>query len=241
MYVNGVGSIKDGGLNFYDGTTSVMLLDGANDRVGIGTTDPTKKLDVNGELRIRTVPDSVGNQSILTIDANGNVSKTNAANASLLANTTGSVATTNVDRTFTAPGTDNNIDLGLTQTITIPANTTAKVFINYSVPAGISSFTDAKGYYGVRFLKDGTEQDAGSRKYSFFSGQGVNMTTITNTYFEEIPASASIQTITYSLKGYVELYDLLGQTSQTFRFNMWQPTGNNFNWGKATITAQVYY
>lgn len=47
--------------------------------VGIGTTLPTKSLDVNGELRVRTLP--TGNTTtdyLLTVDANGNLRRVSA-------------------------------------------------------------------------------------------------------------------------------------------------------------------
>jgi len=48
--------------------------------VGIGTTDPTQKLDINGTLRIRTVS-AASDANFLTIDASGNVNyRTGGAN-----------------------------------------------------------------------------------------------------------------------------------------------------------------
>ncbi|WP_185289329.1 C-type lectin domain-containing protein [Chryseobacterium lactis] len=44
-------------------------------QVGINTQTPTKSLDVNGELRIRTLPAGAGADDILSTDANGNVRK----------------------------------------------------------------------------------------------------------------------------------------------------------------------
>lgn len=44
-------------------------------QVGINTQTPTKSLDVNGELRIRTLPAGAGADDILLTEANGNVRK----------------------------------------------------------------------------------------------------------------------------------------------------------------------
>jgi len=53
---------------------------GNSGNVGIGTTSPTQKLDINGTLRIRTVS-SASDANFLTIDASGNVNyRTGGAN-----------------------------------------------------------------------------------------------------------------------------------------------------------------
>ena len=64
--------LNDGGTT---ATTNVMTWQ-ANGNVGIGTTAPTKALDVNGELRIRTVTaGSIYTDSLLVADATGVVKK----------------------------------------------------------------------------------------------------------------------------------------------------------------------
>jgi hypothetical protein len=50
-----------------------------NGRVGIGTSTPTRTLDVVGDLRIRTLATQGGN--VLTVDANGNIGQNNVASA----------------------------------------------------------------------------------------------------------------------------------------------------------------
>ena len=134
--------------------------------------------------------------------------------------------------------TIDNIDLGLSKTIVIPANTDAAVIITYSVPIGISTFTNPIGYYGIRFLKDGVEAIQGSRKFSCIRNAGANMVTVSNTYIENFTSNALSRSINYSLNGYIE--NLSSGTNHTFRFNMWNPTGSNYNWGIATITTVVY-
>lgn len=44
-------------------------------QVGINTNTPTKTLDINGELRIRTLPTGLTADEILSTDANGNIRK----------------------------------------------------------------------------------------------------------------------------------------------------------------------
>lgn len=226
---------------FYINSFKIMFLilffQVANSQVGINTTSPTKDLDINGELRIRNLPDAnISNSNLLVADVNGNVGKSDFF---ILSNVVSSVASSNVDRSISSPVTINNIDIGLSSTITIPANKEAFIIVNYSVPIGISSFTQPlSSYYGIRFLKNNIEQESGSRKSTCVYGQNANMLTISNVYVENIPSQASSNTITYSLNGYIEQI-IAG--SHTYRFNMWSNViGNNFNWGRGVITVQVY-
>lgn len=52
-------------------------------QVGINTTDPTATLDINGNIRIRTlsIKKSPDASQITTVDDNGNVSKTTPISA----------------------------------------------------------------------------------------------------------------------------------------------------------------
>lgn len=55
---------------------SIITLSNANSQnVGIGTNTPSAKLDVNGNLRIRTIPQGAVADSYLTVDADGNIKK----------------------------------------------------------------------------------------------------------------------------------------------------------------------
>jgi hypothetical protein len=204
-------------------------------QVGIGTTNPTKELDINGELRIRNVPVTTTSTDLLTVDVDGNVAKLNVF---FVSDVNSTIATTNVDFTSSGVNTINNIDLGLSTSVFIPRNTEAFVIISYSVPIGISSFTSPEGYYGIRFLKDGVEAQQGSRKFTFItSTASANMVTVSNTYTENFSSVGFDRTIIYSINGYIE-QDTNG--SHTYRFNMWQPTGPNFNWGRGSISKIVY-
>ncbi len=57
-------------------TTSLVLAIvsfNLNGQVGIGIAIPTKDLDINGELRIRTLPTAATSDYLLTTDTNGNI------------------------------------------------------------------------------------------------------------------------------------------------------------------------
>ena len=209
-------------------------------QVGIGTTTPTKDLDVNGELRVRNLPTQSANTSnLLTTDVDGNIGQSSFF---LPSSVVSSVATSNIDRVVAGQRTINNIDLGLSTTVIIPANQEAVLIINYSVPIGISSFSEPLGYYGIRFLKDNMEAVAGSRKFSCNNNStlvNANMITISNLYTESFQSEPTERIITYTLNGYIEQTSGAGGP-HTYRFNMWSPTGANFNWGRATITHQVF-
>lgn len=60
----------------------IILPYALNAQVGINTTTPTKSLDINGELRIRTLPVGVAADDILSTDANGNVRKVSRSDLS---------------------------------------------------------------------------------------------------------------------------------------------------------------
>ncbi|MEE9362880.1 MAG: hypothetical protein V3U92_09820 [Cellulophaga sp.] len=59
-------------------TNSNVYLNDNGGNVGIGTSSPTEKLDINGKLRVRNIPTGTNTDRILTTDANGNIRKTNS-------------------------------------------------------------------------------------------------------------------------------------------------------------------
>ena len=97
--INGYGSATDGLLTFYDRVANAarMVIDPSGN-VGIGTTGPTRALDVNGNLRVRNLNCTVNaNHGKLTTDASGNVSCADdvgggGINCPLLASCDGSAA-----------------------------------------------------------------------------------------------------------------------------------------------------
>jgi hypothetical protein len=213
----------------------------SNAQVGINTTTPTKDLDINGELRIRTTPNVVSSTS-LTVDVDGNVGKSNNY---VLYDLLTLDATNPV--TYTMPSTTNqtknDLDLGMSQSVTIPANKNAKVIVYYSVPLGTSNANTntVDAYLGIRFLKNGTEAPEGSRKFSLLNRTGTTsfvMSYVTATYTETFAPSATPTNVTYALNGYMEYFGT--SPVPTFKFNMWQAADPNYNWGRSTMSVQVF-
>lgn len=150
-------------------------------------------------------------------------------------------ATAPIDQLVTATTAVNNINLGLSVTITIPAFTQAKLVTTYSVPMGTTAIaTNFGGYYGVRFLKNGAELPAGSRKYTVpavSSGASSRMASVNATVGDTVVNNtASPVNVTYALNGYVEPT----ADTATIRFNMWSTVDPNFNWGRGYMSIQMF-
>ncbi|WP_299767134.1 hypothetical protein [uncultured Dokdonia sp.] len=226
--------------------TMLAVASFANAQIGVNTTEPTKTLDVNGELRIRTTPvEGATPATTLAVDNNGNVVKSNRLSLYDIA----TIEAANSIRTTLSSGTEtvNNIDIGLAQTITIPANYEAVIKVTYSVPMGAEVEDMPLGtYMGIRFLKNGVEAQAGSRKFSLplqgdaagHSSQIAKMNTLSALYTEILSATSSDRTFTFSLNGYIEQNEEIENI--TYVFNRYAQSGENYNWGNANMTVEVY-
>ena len=75
MYLRnrGAGQVRLGTNN----TDDFFIEDGGN--IGIGTSDPTAKLDIAGDVRIRTINNGADTDNILTRDSSGNIRRRTAA------------------------------------------------------------------------------------------------------------------------------------------------------------------
>jgi len=211
-------------------------------QVGINTSSPTAMLDVNGDMRVRAMSENFGSH-LLTIDSQGYLTK---AKAYMLYDANEVLATQPVNKTLQGSTTKNNINLGLQTTVTIPANRDVKVIVNYSIPMGTLTQSEPPStYIGVRFLKGGNEEPQASRKLSlpYFpdpdSENISSMATLTNTYIENFTPHTTDRTVTYDVKGYIEQH-VQGNSSYDYKFNMWSASGANYNWGKASMSYQVY-
>ncbi len=217
----------------------VLLFEYSFSQVGIGTTNPTAGLDVASTLRVRSTPDLVNGKQMV-VDKHGNVGVNNNYNLILMPTAVAPSPKVYVSSTKNS-FTKNNIHLGLNKSVTIPSNKSAKVIVTYSMPLGTkTNNVDIDGYIGVRFLKDGIENESGSRKYNLneISGSTYQMSTLTSVFTEEIITGASDLTIVYSLDGYIEQYSATKNVS--YIFNMWSSTPPNYNWGRAVLSIQVF-
>ncbi len=226
---------------------TLLLVSFTQAQIGVNTTSPTKTLDINGELRIRNTPtEGAIPSTTLAVDDNGNVVKSNRLSLFDIF----TLEAANSVRMTLLPGTEtvNNIDIGMSQTITIPANREAVVKVTYSVPMGAEVVDiPLSSYIGIRFLRDGIEANAGSRKFSLpLQGDGVmigtigisKMNTVSALYTEKLTPVPTDRTITYTLNGYIEQTDEVEDI--TYVFNRYSQIGNNFNWGNSNMTIEVY-
>tara|TARA_R100000935_G_scaffold26814_1_gene46942 strand:+ start:141271 stop:141999 length:729 start_codon:yes stop_codon:yes gene_type:complete len=212
-------------------------------QVGINTTSPSATLDVNGDFRVRNMTETYGDY-VITTDTKGNFSKTKTY---LLYDAGEVVASGAVGRSLTGDEIMEDIDLDLEVPVLIPANKEVKVIITYSVPMGtILNSNPPNTYIGATFFKDNTEIQQGSRKVSLSYNASqtndriCNMSTITNSYVENFSSLADDLVVKYSIKGYIEQYSEQSNLSYSYKFNMWQPGNSNYNWGKASVSYQVY-
>ena len=228
-----------------------------NGNVGIGTTAPTQKLHVNGNVKFSAVPNSTtvdGTDKIMVLQNDGTAKKVplNALQSPSTFNPRGiwvmepnSPVTYALQTNYLTTTTINNIELNLGITVNIPPNTTSLIIVNYSVPVG---YTDSTGdslnpplegllYQGIRFLRNGSEAATGSRKQ-----RHNGMTTIAGIYTETITnSSSSTLPINIKLNGYLEIGGGTKFSSGSFaRFHMVRNSGVNYNWGKATLTLQQF-
>ena len=232
-----------------------------NGKIGVGNTDPTEQLDVNGNVRVRGVYSNIasGVYKQVVSDPNGvlrtipsdkyslydsfDVIATNPTDVIFFSGTNGSnITIDSSNRIF------RNINLNMPLTVTIPPLSEAKVTVNYSIPIGIGGAGGCAdnflAYYGITFKKNGIEQQIGSRKSSFNTSLSqAKMTTVSGTFIETIQNSSnSAITVPYTFDGYLEYINgtFTINNSCFARFKMWSSTGENFNWGQASATALVY-
>ncbi|MGX5686549.1 hypothetical protein ACWKWW_18515 [Chryseobacterium cucumeris] len=231
-----------------------------NGNMGIGRSDinyamsPTQKLDVDGNVRFRGVPDETGVDSterIIVLKSDGTAKKVpleamyppdKFSLDDIFVNKAGG----SVHYDYNYPIISYaNIDLvSFSRTITIPPNTIGRVSLNYSIPAGTHDTNcanpDRVSYIGVTFYKNGVEQQEGSRKISLKGlTSGARMGTINGNFSEDITNNTSSDmTVTYKLAGYAEGS---GAGTCMLVYNMWDG-GNqpNYNWGRGTMTIQLF-
>ena len=140
--------------------------------------------------------------------------------------------------------TNENIPIGLSTTVTVPANSTVLVNVTYDVPIYIATNNaEAAGYVGIRMIVDGAESQQGTRKialntlspqnsgnnYPLFNIRGEHLQSFSN-------PTATAETHTFVLLGYVE-QGSINTPSVTYRFNMWN-ISSNYNEGRGYIKRE---
>ncbi|PWN57918.1 hypothetical protein [Chryseobacterium viscerum] len=98
-----------------ESTSPTLMLDQTNQKAGIGTTDPTEKLDVNGNMRLRDVPtkDLDPQDNYLGITNTGVLKRINLNTSSFILFAT---KTTNTNRTG-GEGNNTNLDFDVINNI----------------------------------------------------------------------------------------------------------------------------
>lgn len=233
-----------------------VIMDAGN--VGMGTSTPAQKLEVNGNVKFNAVPNatSVDNTDrIMVLQSDGTGKKVPLASLQppnaytprgIFSYQAPNPVLYALNTSYPTQTIINNIDIGYNIfTVYIPANTSSLILFNYSIPNGLTNSTgdnlalNTSGaiFQGIRFLKDGVEEPNGSRK---FLQTGVSC--VSGIYSETIDnPTSSLIAIVYSIQGYLEINPGTNLPSGAFaRFNMNKATGANYNWGKGILTLQQF-
>lgn len=219
-------------------------------QVGIGTINPTATLDVNGTFRERGIQEGIHDKFVV-VDDDGNhywmrVNNLYPFIEDKLVSTEPKTA-----RVFTGGAeTLLDVDLDIEIPIVIPANTTAYLRIDYSVPLGTTITTpqDLESYMGITFWLDGVMNEDIIDKFNLNKTNTSNDGTIsvfnhrrlTGVYKHEIVNTSSTPTTSlFEIKGLLEQYnsDLITH----YIWNMWSDTGSNENWGITVIWYRIDY
>lgn len=238
-------------------------------QVGIGTTNPTKTLDIDGELRIRETPEILSNK-FLVVDSIGNVGytislssvtfsydKKYAIRTSTPNGNSIYVRNTNTDGIYVTGANHPYVELNLSIDVEIPTNTKSIITIDYFVPLGVmGQHTQVNGYLGTTFFKNDLRLPEGDRKFNLnqmfkINNQSnhaqINMSSVNAQYVEiVINDTPSVITNTFEVKGYIE--QAYANQNTTYRFNNWESwynmnspyfANNNRNWGVGYISYYI--
>lgn len=220
---------------------------------GINTTNPTHTLDVNGDLRVRAIPDTGSGflNYILGADTDGVIRKTTFAKYIVVSENVVAprpvdvvvAKNENVDR--------RNIDLGVSRTVTVPAGQRYVVAMYYNVSVGqlqdsttpanqytitidngsspVVLQTTYHGMVGAVLVRNGVAVPYASKKITMRPAFGgyVQPEIISNFYSETLDNSngTTPMVVKYDLNGFVyHINDYLSDgVGGTIRFN----GGNN--------------
>lgn len=201
-------------------------------QVGIGTSSPTKELDVNGEFRVRTIPlttnEPAAKDSVLVVDNLGNlkrISSQNIVNSYLKSAIKGSFSTSS---TVSLNLISNKVKIPFDNAefdVNSEFNTTTNSFVAkqngiYSIKVQIKS-TSAVGAatnFGVAIVKNGTVVSQNS--YANLSVLSINVTPPIRSS-ETLVSLAAGDDITFNIVSDLLNVSILG-TSEDFYFTIQQ-------------------
>lgn len=157
-------------------------------QVGINTDHPTKTLDINGELRIRTIPNNSSPLNLLATDANGNITKTSAkrgkCTASTVHNGTLNLSSNYADDDFDClyvvrgDGSGNSY-IHLPQRPQDYTNNSSKAF-SFKVYIKASYYTIYSNSNGGYIMNRPCGTGGGTCRYNTYYVSGSNVTSITS-------------------------------------------------------------
>jgi len=220
--------------------------------VGIGTVTPQYMLDVAETARVNNLIVSVApllaNATNMVIDDSGNVGRAYKAASNF---TFGDIYSVVMGAPVTNKDPHNSIikiPLNVQIEVTTPPHTECLYFIDYNMPCHYiqsSSQNIQIGYIGVTLFKTTIQNTAelpeGSRKFTTFVKQHANTSAvgmpIIGKAIDRLRNESDIpQKTTYSLSGYIEM----NVNGDEVRFGMYAATGENYNWGRGTMSVLSY-
>lgn len=209
-------------------------------QVGIYTTDP----NINSALDIRYKPlfleiaNPLTSGDIMAIAPSGEVGRYNGSVGIMAGRQESEYFPPNQVVQIVSNNTyfNNNINLGLSTIVIIPANSTVHVRVEYSTPIGCkTSNSYPAGYIGCRMLVDGVLSKEATGKFSFSQlntqpGNSFEVFKIsgshTETYTNNSPLS---DMVIYEVVGILSIGDIQVLPTE-FYWIMWDPI-NNYDQG----------
>ncbi|MGB5387663.1 MAG: hypothetical protein WBN20_12840 [Eudoraea sp.] len=132
-------NLLSGGLNFVESNVAdyrLFLKNGGN--VGVNTNDPTQQLDVNGNVRIRTLSNAAESDDILAVDATGVLQRSKVNYGGRWTNTDTSTNLNNNNTTIPLFGSEDYKDDGNNLYTATSTSLTIKETGRYDIRANLS-------------------------------------------------------------------------------------------------------
>ena len=136
---------------------NTLFIDGSANEVGIGVSNPTAKLDVNGTARIRTVDNGAATDNILTRDASGNIRRRTAAEiVAAGGGNDNNIYATNGTITGNRYVTQGNFDLNFDSSTLVIDGSANEIGIGINDP---TAKLDVNGNARIRLVNIGADTD----------------------------------------------------------------------------------